>query len=349
MKTWMWSSIGALGIVAGSLVLAPRFLPTAGARSPVVRIDPDSYDFGHLVPGSYAEKTFVIKNEGTVPLEFGEIHASCGCTKPVLPVRSLAPGATTELKVGFSVSSEPGEISETVSIPTNDPSRPQVTLAVFAESWVGAFPVPRSLNLGTLRPGGTYQTFIQLQGKDNRPFRITDLLSDVPGFQLSIDGPADAALPVHRVLARYTAGETKGSIRGSLKVVTDRHDARVVAIPFVGEIVGPVSLSPSSLQIAREDIGTVVKRVLLLKNEENDSSPKVREIKLSPPWELIRSESRTPGSRLLMLELDIRFPTGDGTPWGQLELRLDSPDSSTYMVPLLISGWTRPISEPTPR
>ena len=84
-----------LGIlIGGALILASflvaRSLPSSRARSPVVRVDPESYNFGHVSPGSYAETSFVIRNEGTVPLEFGKVTRFVRLHE-TRPPRSIAP------------------------------------------------------------------------------------------------------------------------------------------------------------------------------------------------------------------------------------------------------------------
>jgi hypothetical protein len=56
--------------------------------------------------------------------------------------------------------------------------------------------------------------------------------------------------------------------------------------------------------------------VLLVKDEEDRSEPTLRDVKVSKPWKLTRTDSRSPGPGLLMVVLWLRFPTGSGAPIG---------------------------------
>ncbi|MGC8641273.1 MAG: DUF1573 domain-containing protein [Isosphaeraceae bacterium] len=179
MRLLLASLLGAF-LILGSILLC-RFGPRAVPSIPVVSAEPRAYNFGHVLPGSYVQTSFLLKNEGSVELEFGKVTASCGCTTPSLAVRSLRPGASTKLNVGFRVTPTPGAVTASVFIETNDPSRPVLTLALFADSWAGAVPEPQSVNFGRVRPGASLGTFIQIRAKDGIPFRITDMMSDMGG------------------------------------------------------------------------------------------------------------------------------------------------------------------------
>ena len=201
-----------------------------------------------------------------------------------------------------------------------------MTLTVFAESWVGVVPVPQSLDLGRLRPGVSLETFVQLQREGQCSISNHRHVIRSGRFEANDRWSGGSRLTGPPRSGQLQGWEAERRDVGALKIRTDRADASVVAIPLAGEVVGPVSITPSVLHIDRDDIGKVVKRVLLLKNEEGGSEPRLQGVKVSAPWELTRLETKSPGrSVYLWLDLGLRFPNGSGAPSGELELTVRFP------------------------
>lgn len=87
---------------------------TANLPDPL-KLSANSFNFGKIVYGKPVYTTFVITNNGKVPLTVSNIATSCGCTTPEWDKAPIAPGANTNVKVGFSGNAE-GAFSKTVTI-----------------------------------------------------------------------------------------------------------------------------------------------------------------------------------------------------------------------------------------
>lgn len=89
-----------------------------------------NYDFGHLSRGKNVIHTFVFTNRGSEDLVIDEIKSSDGCL--ILPPSStvIPPGSEGKVVVKVRTMGSFGVQHRTVSIKTNDPVNPKITLGI---------------------------------------------------------------------------------------------------------------------------------------------------------------------------------------------------------------------------
>lgn len=93
------------------------------------------YDFGEIGPQDKVEKTFIIRNEGTKPLEIKEVKSICGCTSSLVSNKTVPPGGETSLKIQFDAGFEriAGlRVTREVKVASNDPARPEISFHIAA-------------------------------------------------------------------------------------------------------------------------------------------------------------------------------------------------------------------------
>ena len=344
MKKLTGAALILAGLLAVSVVAISRLGGAKPLGPPRVEVDRLSQNWGRVLPGSESETTFTIRNGGGLPLHLGEITKSCGCTKPRLDRDTLPPGGSTTLAVGFQAPVNLGAAKNYVKIKTDDPERPELVLDLFAESWLGVTTIPQAIDAGSVKPGAEVRRDVQLRSPDGKPFRIGRASADIAELSVEAEDAADP-LAVHRAVVVYRAGDRLGHVGGSIRFATDRADAPSVDVVFSGRVTGPVTASPSSLEITRGEIGQVVRRKIFLKARAGNA-PILNEIKAIPPWELVGHEVQPRPDGLVIVEVSLRFPKGDGTPSGQLEMGVAAPEPIRLRIPLLIQGWTPPPPSP---
>ena len=104
-----------------------------GLSAPKIQVSTELYDFGVAVDGTVVEFTVTVTNVGDQMLTVRKGPSSCSCTIPELPKETLKPGESMIIKIqfrtaGYSRYVQP--VSQTVTLYTNDPTRPQVTITV---------------------------------------------------------------------------------------------------------------------------------------------------------------------------------------------------------------------------
>ncbi len=134
----------ALALVAlvPLVAVAPGFpgrdgvgLPGAQAADapPAITVAEPTFDFGKVPEGGVIRHVFKVKNSGGSPLEIKSVSAACGCTAAALKEKVIAPGRTGEIEVKFDTRNRPGKNDKTVTVVSNDPKTPTLSLLIRAE------------------------------------------------------------------------------------------------------------------------------------------------------------------------------------------------------------------------
>ncbi|MFN3347037.1 MAG: rhodanese-like domain-containing protein, partial [Candidatus Bipolaricaulaceae bacterium] len=113
------------GVLVGAVLV--------GLSAPKIQVDIELYDFGVAVDGEVVEFFVTITNAGDQRLQITRVLYDCVCTSYELPKRDLNPGESVLMKIrfntrGYSRYAQP--VSQTVTLFTNDPTRPQVVITV---------------------------------------------------------------------------------------------------------------------------------------------------------------------------------------------------------------------------
>jgi uncharacterized protein DUF1573 len=98
--------------------------PSPPPDAPRIAVEPPSFDFGKVLPEKALSREFAIRNFGKQDLVVDNVSTSCGCTvtDPPPPVKMvLKPGASQPLRVTLTTPANPGRISKSVLVKSNDP------------------------------------------------------------------------------------------------------------------------------------------------------------------------------------------------------------------------------------
>ena len=122
-----------LGLVAVALLAAGA----AGGRTeeqktPRIRVEPETFDFGKALPAKTLRKEFTLSNFGDAALVIENVSTTCGCTAALASDTKLAPGSSTVLRVTLETRSYSGKLERQVLVRSNDPKTPLLTVKVSA-------------------------------------------------------------------------------------------------------------------------------------------------------------------------------------------------------------------------
>jgi hypothetical protein len=114
MKTIIFTLLSVVSLSAARAQSAP-----AGTnKADVLLLKETSHDFGKIPQSRPVTYVFDIVNTGTTPLILENVQASCGCTTPVWSKDAIAPGATSNITVGYNAYAE-GAFEKTITIQYN--------------------------------------------------------------------------------------------------------------------------------------------------------------------------------------------------------------------------------------
>jgi hypothetical protein len=102
------------------------------ANAPKLIFSEGTIDFGQLNVGTTIEKTITLSNQGKSSLNIRQIKSNCDCVKTKLKKDNVKPGNTVDLVITFDASGRKGRQYKTLTVFSNDPSRPTQTLSIKA-------------------------------------------------------------------------------------------------------------------------------------------------------------------------------------------------------------------------
>lgn len=106
--------------------------PEEMKQAPRISVDDEVKDLGLVTANKVAHTEFVLSNTGNSELVIYEVKSGCGCTVADPVKDKLAPGESVPLKVSYSSKNQAGSQTKDITVWTNDPLKPQLTLTIKA-------------------------------------------------------------------------------------------------------------------------------------------------------------------------------------------------------------------------
>jgi len=146
--------VGRWAWIIGSLFPTWFGLPAwTGAGEPDIQFEVQAYDFGRLMEGEKAEYRYRFRNAGEEPLVIENVRTSCGCTAALVSAKRIAPGEEGEIHTTFDSSGRLGKTHKKVTVWSNDPDTPKVTLTLSGIVWSEVEVAPRRIGFGHVDRG----------------------------------------------------------------------------------------------------------------------------------------------------------------------------------------------------
>ncbi len=124
--------LGAALLAALALGAPVQKAATAPSEVPVIRVEPEAFDFGRALPGRTLRKEFTLRNAGAAELVIEGVSTTCGCTAAIAGETHLKAGRSTSLSVTLQTRDYRGRVERRVLVRSNDPRTPLLELSVAA-------------------------------------------------------------------------------------------------------------------------------------------------------------------------------------------------------------------------
>jgi len=280
MKSWIILIVMAVAITAVATVAVPLLslepsvagpgipAPSAEPEGPTPAADVDSdltYKFGVMAQETDGKHGWTFKNTGLGTLELRNLGTDCSCTiaqlgKPVDEGRStmlpVKPGSSEPIELTWKTRKFDGHYRKTARIGTNDPKRPEITLAVEGEVYpaVTLYPPDSSVDFLTVSNDEDHGRNIAMFSKDKPDLKITRLISSNPTL-LSVDsrplGPEEAKqLKVaagYAIELKLRKSTNLGAFAEEVVVETDHPKMPRLSLKVRGKVAGSVSMIPEKV------------------------------------------------------------------------------------------------------
>jgi hypothetical protein len=128
----LFSILNAILILAAAPAYAASGAPPLN-QGPMIHLTDRRWDFGELPQHTKVTHSLEVSNEGTEPLRLIKVQPDCGCTAALPQDSTLAPGATTTIKITFDSESYEGFQQKIITVLTNDPAEPRIDVVFTAD------------------------------------------------------------------------------------------------------------------------------------------------------------------------------------------------------------------------
>jgi hypothetical protein len=312
----------------------------AGNKPKAVAVEPIT-DVGTVAKGDTVNHDFVIKNEGTAPLEITQVQPACGCTVVSFD-KTIAPGKSGLVHTAVDSSTFNGPIAKGVTAYTNDPEAPQIqlTIKMKVEPYI------------SVKPG--YARYIVVQGEP-QDGNIAQTLwsSDGTSFDvLSVDTPLPNALKVSfreatekerlpeikgkqwRVEMLLSNNAPVGPLANYVTVHTNHPKQKVVQIPVSGFVRPVIAVTPPVADFGKIELKEPLKKALLVRNFATES---INVTKIDNDIKGIDAQLEpVTAGREYQVRLTLKPELGKGPFNGKITVHTDSP--KTPMIEVEIKG-----------
>lgn len=146
----------------------------------------ETFDFGETYKGDKVERKVTIKNIGTQTLVIDRVHASCGCTATLLAEKTVPPGKTTSLSIGFDSKNFYGEVHKSVTVFSNDPNNAstEIKFKAFIKEALAATPPYIYFTPGKVDSAMTASA--TLKNMTDEKINILSVTSDLPEIKFNL-------------------------------------------------------------------------------------------------------------------------------------------------------------------
>jgi beta-lactamase regulating signal transducer with metallopeptidase domain len=208
--------------------------PEPNQSGPRITFESETHDFGQVPPGSKNTCEFKFKNTGDAMLTVAKIKTTCGCTVASLTRNSpekkdYQPGETGTITITYKAGKRPGRASKHIHVPSNDKTRPKVSLTIKADIVLHVNPDPDELALLLNRENARCPD-ITLVSIDGEPFAIKSITAPANWFTADFDSSVEATRFVLK--PRVDMEQLKSKQHGFVKIAVTHPKCKTVQIPY---------------------------------------------------------------------------------------------------------------------
>lgn len=329
------------------------YTPTITTQDGRANFESTDVDFGNISDDVVKEAEFKFTNAGTGPLEITNTQGSCGCTVGTLDKRVYAPGETGSIKVTFNPAHKRDQQHTTVTVTTNDGTRPQTVLNIksFVKPLVSVEPQFALLNQIAKGQTGSTKVTITSRIPDLKILSVTPNVAYVDAVvgemkEIEVNGEK---VNQWELTITTNPNAPVGPVNAGMSIRTS-DEKRVLTVNTTGEVVGDVMVTPARVQLANLSPGAPISAQFTL-SARNGKAFKVLKTDDAPvsarafsKIEFREDTSTTPPSYIITMTGQTSDQGGQVA--GQILVATDVPGEEQVKVPYF--GFARAVPKAAP-
>lgn len=243
----------------GPKIAAPSAKPDGPAPKVVVEGDL-RYEFGSMAQHTNGKHTWTFRNEGKGPLEVWTMSSTCSCTLAQLGKDStkrltIDPGQSAPIDLTWDTKGNDGAYSQSATLGTNDPNRPQISLITSGTVRPPVVVVPNEsgITFSTVSNDKPHEFKMAVFSPDRPETKLTRMVTSKPDRVTvearpltpeqckELNAPAGGQMVVVTVLPSSNLGK----LREELVIETDHPQRPRMTFPVTATVEGPILMAPA--------------------------------------------------------------------------------------------------------
>lgn len=329
--------------VAGQQPAAQRS-QQASSATPRIHTDAASYDFGTTWIDAELKHTFMVSNNGKASLEIQDVRSSYGCAVVSALPKVLKPGETAPLAVKLDPHALRRRYEKRVSITSNDPKHPSLTLRLRGECKPFVEVSPLSASFGKITADAFLERIVTFKNNTDKPLHLEmDQSPSNAEFQYQLVETIDSQ--EYKLYVNTAPAYKPGTHRSIATIKTNVPAQSTIKINTYAIVPERIEVSPSSIpwrssgRGGPSETGPAVTKVLRLSNQGTRPVNLLAAI-CTDPQVKVSTHVIQPGRQYRVL---VHFPAGYSPPKGGAGVTLKTSDKQYAMIEVPI-GRGRPTS-----
>jgi hypothetical protein len=268
-------------------------LNPAAKAGTLIAFDDAVVDFGTVDQGTESTSAFLYRNKGTQMLRIGDVTSSCGCAVAQPEPRDVPPGGVGILKLSFKSGSFRGPIHKTITVRSNDPVAPTITLGVKATVRTLFVVEPKVVNFGEIDRGKQARQEVTLKPATQEAFTLQQITTTHPELKAQLVSGHQEAQKAQRgqepikLLFTVDANRNYGPFTFAARVYMARPAVGAgkaaakpleFTIPVTGTVAGSVRVKPDSLFLGSIPQGQTFRPQKVMLSSRNGKPVEIRSV-----------------------------------------------------------------------
>jgi hypothetical protein len=329
-----------LTLCALAALVAPAMAQEAEpeAAGPKAVIAEPIFDAEAVPVGEKIVHDFVVRNEGTEPLEITSVRPACGCTVAEFD-RTIGPGGSGKIHAVLDTSTFAGPIAKNISVFTSDAKNPRLDLTikakvepyVFIQPGYARFVQPQLSDPGVVEERLWTKSFdnLQILGIES-PYPFLAVTHEPLVEDLSEGGTG----PQHRI--EITLDYTKapvGALADYVVVTTNHPKQPEVRIPVSGFVRPLVVLTPETADFGRVQLGDDGSKGSVIMKYYGDDPIEIESVETTVPG-LTATVEKVQENREFHVHVTLGPDTPKGDFAGLVRVKTNLPRKPTVEIPV---------------
>lgn len=193
-------------------------------------VDEDVFDFGEVSIGDPVRHRFVLENQGRRPLTVVAARSGCDCTTTIVPGGTIAAGGSGWVDVEFDTSRSSGDRRRTITLSTNDPSRPELVLSLRGHVRPDVTVAPDHVFHGRVPVGAARTRVVEIDAAPG--VRILTVKTESPRLEMRVEKKSSGV----RLHVTLRPQNTRGSIDDRVMVTTSSSRQPTILVPILAVV-----------------------------------------------------------------------------------------------------------------